>query len=186
MSSQIPAGFEDFSSSPESGTPIQKAVHPLFINPSHHVSKLASDLERRTTGPFKYEDRCCDVIGANTMRQFKERIQARIWNSVLPCTLRRKSSCQPFLNALIFRYQNINWQGGTALEIVVNSHFMLPSTECNISCEQELTSYNFGLRRSVCWLKWKIRLEKDNPMVQISHFFPLVFQRMFYGNLIVL
>lgn len=78
MSSQIPAGFEDFSSSPESGTPIQKAVHPLFINPSHYASKLASDLERGTTGPFKYEERCCDVIEGNTMRQFKDRIQWRV------------------------------------------------------------------------------------------------------------
>lgn len=76
-SSQIPADFEDFSSSLESGTPIQKAVHPLFIITSHHISKLASDLEKGKAGPFKYEEWCCDVMEGNTMRQIKERLQGR-------------------------------------------------------------------------------------------------------------
>lgn len=135
-SSQIPAGFEDFSSSLVSGTPIQKAVHPLFIITSHHISKLASDLEKGKTSPFKYEKWCCDVIEGNTMRQIKERLQLRFWTSVWEIsfspTHKKKSSCQLFLNALIFRCQNINCQGGNALEIVVNSHFVLPRTEYNV------------------------------------------------------
>jgi hypothetical protein len=55
-SSQIPAGFEDFSSSLESGTSVQKVAHPLFIITSHCISKLASDLKKAMVGPFKYQE----------------------------------------------------------------------------------------------------------------------------------